>query len=108
MQASLGWIPVSSDFTGFLEDLLLRGLARSVAGRGLRRILGLAPKDPRKEVAGLVLFTTFLGGVLDLGERVLLSTLLVHGVSLLLISLSSLQSIHSRDGFGGCRGCPRR
>ena len=49
------------------------GLALGVSGRGLRRSPGLSPRDPKKGVAGLggSFSTTFLGGVLECGERLL-------------------------------------
>ena len=51
------------------------GLALGVTGKGLRRSPELSPRDPKEGVAGPgegFLFTTFLGGVLDLGARLLL------------------------------------
>ena len=44
---------VSSGGTATLGDLLLWGLGFGVAGSGLRRTHGLAPNDPKEEVAGL-------------------------------------------------------
>ena len=59
--------------------------------QGLRRTPGLAPNDPKEEVAGLVLFTTFLGGVDDWGEQVLLSTLLVLVVIVFFFYINFIQ-----------------
>ena len=88
------------------------GLDLGVVDRGLRRSPGLSPRESKEGVAGLgkgSFFTTFLGSALVQGERLLqlsdwvgLVHSLLSGVRVRCSSLSSRQSILSKEAFGGC------